>query len=446
MPVLNPRFAPESFAPALAQHVFLIAIHSEPEVPFLHRGHPMQRMQVLLMNPEEGLSFIDRDDTVGPLPALPPRRLMAPDTRPARIPCEITGEILRDRNGKLYEKVGNSVRPVNQLFTGARGEMIDLVPVRNDGPDSRFQQRPSGAAKRAEDATEPSDPGEDAAASTSDSNQDAKPLREVVRPLIPEPGLWRLVRYADFLDAITPQLADPRRLRPGHQLACYVQVLELTVTQTLGALEQSAAHELGSASKLLPLSYDLCRRFGLSLPRPSFALAGARRAYAPGVAPAGSRFLTLRVAFDPTADATPRADPQVAPPSGTTPKPDSPASPAPAESVSRSSIPEEFMKPWELKFTRDEAVYDMTLATSKNKLQRFLARVKNRISASELKKWHALLLGKTPEQQLWGVTPPKGATTDPRIRRWAEQTLQLGGYDVARMLVEWEIYWRRKGL
>ena len=63
-----------------------------------------------------------------------------------------------------------------------------------------------------------------------------------------------------------------------------------------------------------------------------------------------------------------------------------------------------------------------------------------------MKKWHALLSGKTADEQLWAVKPPRGAFADTRIRRWAEQTLQLGGYDVARMLVEWEIHWRRKGL
>ena len=40
----------------------------------------------------------------------------------------------------------------------------------------------------------------------------------------------------------------------------------------------------------------------------------------------------------------------------------------------------------------------------------------------------------------------EGALVDARIRRWAEQTLQLGGYDVTRMREEWEIYWRRQGL
>jgi hypothetical protein len=162
--------------------------------------------------------------------------------------------------------------------------------------------------------------------------------------------------------------------------------------------------------------------------------------------PTGARFLTLRVALDPTADVAPPAEPQAAAPApASTSKADAPRA-APVPAVSQSSIPEEFMQPWELKLSRDEAVYDMAIETSKNKWQRFLTRVMHHSSMRELKKWHALLLGKTSNQQLWGVTPPKGAMTDPRIRRWAEQTLQLAGYDAAKMIIEWEIYWRRKGL
>ena len=74
----------------------------------------------------------------------------------------------------------------------------------------------------------------------------------------------------------------------------------------------------------------------------------------------------------------------------------------------------------------------MTLATSRSTWQQLLDRLLNRVSRRDMKKWHALLSGKTPDQQLWAVKPPKGALMDARIRRWVEQTLQLGGYDVAR--------------
>ncbi len=104
------------------------------------------------------------------------------------------------------------------------------------------------------------------------------------------------------------------------------------------------------------------------------------------------------------------------------------------------------MKPWALRLSRDEAIYEMTLEASRNGWQRIIARLKNRISGRDMKRWHALLLGKTADQQLWEVKPPKGALADARIRGWAEQTLRLAGYDSGKTLLEWEIYWRRKGL
>ena len=260
--------------------------------------------------------------------------------------------------------------------------------------------------------------------------------------------MWRLVRFADFIDVIAPQLADPRRLQPGHQLACYLQLYELTSTMPIVALEEAAVRELGAAGKLLPLSYNLCRKFALSLPRPTFALAAERQVYSPGVVPAGARFMTLRVALDPTAEATvplPQTPPAAA---ATTTSQDAIAT-APASIATpalKTSFPEDSSKPWDLRLSRDEALYDMALATSRGAWQQLLDRLLNRVSRRDMKKWHALLSGKTPDQQLWAVKPPKGALVDARIRRWAEQTLQLGGYDVTRMRVEWEIYWRRQGL
>ena len=109
-------------------------------------------------------------------------------------------------------------------------------------------------------------------------------------------------------------------------------------------------------------------------------------------------------------------------------------------------MPEDSSKPWDLRLSRDEAMYDMTLATGRGAWRQLLDRMLNRVSRQDMKKWHALLSGKTPDQQLWSVKPPRGALVDARIRRWVEQTLQLGGYDVARMRMEWEIYWRRQGL
>lgn len=120
------------------------------------------------------------------------------------------------------------------------------------------------------------------------------------------------------------------------------------------------------------------------------------------------------------------------------------ARPAAAPPSAKTSIPDEFGKPWEMRHSRDEVVYDMNVAATRGGLRRLLHRMFHGISARDMKKWQALLTGKTVDQQLWSVKPPQGAFDDPRARRWVAQALQFGGYDVVRMQVEWEIHWRRQ--
>lgn len=423
--------APRNFAPELTHHIFLIAIRGEAEEPVVHRGNALHPMQVILTAAGDHPPFPGHEPPIGPLPPLPPqpRRLMQ---RPhgALMPREVTGEILRDGHGRLYEKLGDYVRPVTQLFTGARGEMIDLAPVRDvtpqplDGDGGRDDE--GGDAIEVDDSSGEASAPEDSA---------GKSLRELARRLVPEPGIWRLVRYADHVDAISPQLANPRRLQPNHQLPCYAQIHETTVSISVAALEEAASRELGHAGKLLPLSYDLCRRFAISLPRPPLGIA-ARPAKVPGMVPPGARFLSLRVALDPTADA---AKPAAVAPAETAP-------PAPSAEAARCAVPEEFAKPWDLRHTRDEVLYDMSLAASRGAWQRWVDRFRHRVSSRAMARWQALLSGKSADEQLWSIRPPRGAIADARIRRWVDHTLRLGGYDVDKMRVEWEIHWRRKGL
>jgi hypothetical protein len=66
-------------------------------------------------------------------------------------------------------------------------------------------------------------------------------------------------------------------------------------------------------------------------------------------------------------------------------------------------------------------------------------------SGRRLKKWRAMLKGKSFDDQLWAVTPPRGFSYHPAVRRLAEEMLTQAGHDPERMLVEWEIFWRRKG-
>lgn len=113
----------------------------------------------------------------------------------------------------------------------------------------------------------------------------------------------------------------------------------------------------------------------------------------------------------------------------------------------RVVIPEAFMRPWELRLSREEAIYDMHAEGRRSRILSLVERVRNKLDeAAELRKWHVMLAGKSADEQLWAVRPPRGGLTDPLVREWARRTLEGAGYDAASMLAEWEIFWRRKGI
>jgi hypothetical protein len=162
------------------------------------------------------------------------------------------------------------------------------------------------------------------------------------------------------------------------------------------------------------------------------------------------RVFRLQVAQDPTADDVVPEEQQ--PAIDLSPKELSASHNQPPVSQSglglKTAIPERYIKPWEFRSTRDEALYDMnvraTFAGWFSSLTGWLQRwTKGR---RELKKWQFLLNGKSADDQLWVIPLPKGGVSHPSIRDWAFRTLETAGYDPRSMLLEWEIFWRRKGL
>src|SRR5262245_42644870 len=217
MPVMSAfrvaNFSPDMLGPGLSRHVFLIAIR-ESQAPLVHGGRPLHPMQVMLAGPGEMPPLAGLEAAVGPLPALPPPHRLMRNANPsaALMPREITGEILRDGGGRLYEKTGDAVRPIHHLFAGSRGEMIDLAPIRDvldeaaaanasghgrwsaaDASSASSSAKPRDVYAGAEQDEVPSPPGE---------RRGERSLAELARRLTPEPGLWRLIRYADFIDVI----------------------------------------------------------------------------------------------------------------------------------------------------------------------------------------------------------------------------------------------------
>ena len=107
---------------------------------------------------------------------------------------------------------------------------------------------------------------------------------------------------------------------------------------------------------------------------------------------------------------------------------------------------EETLKPWEFRAGRDEVLYDLQAGVgSMGRLANLFRRLKNRMrNRPGYRKWQALLAGKDFDEQLWGVRPPEEAWWHPAVREWARRTLVLAGYEPDTMLLEWEIFWRRK--
>jgi hypothetical protein len=126
----------------------------------------------------------------------------------------------------------------------------------------------------------------------------------------------------------------------------------------------------------------------------------------------------------------------------------------------RTQIPQQYLNPLQFKVSREEVLYDMqgmlgTLPPQAQALTRWICIYPLRLlkvflsvlaSNRRLKKWRVMLSGKSLDQQLWTVTPPRSFSYHPTVRRWAEETLAQAGHDPKCMLVEWEIFWRRKGL
>ncbi|HSE90966.1 MAG TPA: hypothetical protein VLJ79_32455, partial [Candidatus Binatia bacterium] len=195
----------------------------------------------------------------------------------------------------------------------------------------------------------------------------------------------------------------------------------------------SIAHQLGLASllRIRPRIRDTFpREAGLLLPY--------------------ERVFRLQLAQDPTADDVVPAEHQSAiemPQQKSFASDNRPYPPVPGRGP-KTAIPERYIKPWEFKLSRDEALYDMNVrATFAGWFSSLAARLKSWIRGrSELKKWQFLLSGKGADDQLWAIPLPKGGVFHPSIRDWARKTLETAAYDSRTMLLEWEIFWRRKGL
>src|SRR5947207_2817440 len=275
------------------------------------------------------------------------------------------------------------------------------------------------------------------AAPSADAALEPVEERASFRTLLPEPGVWRVVRLGDFKPMLAPQMAHAERLQDSHRLPCYAQVYEAARPQHVEALAAAVVGAPEQVTQLHPLTPQIAARLELvpllASPRP------ARRRPDPGMLMPFERVVRLQLATDPSRSVG--AKEQAA-------AEDHDTVGAASNASIRTGIPDQLIRPWEFRLSREEAVYDMHAAAPRfpaltGLVRRLARRLRHR---DELGKWHALLAAKSRDEQLWAVRPPRGGYSDSAVRGWAARVLELAGYDPRTMLPEWEIFWRRKGL
>jgi hypothetical protein len=444
-----------------SSRVVLVAIHGGVVAPIPHERTSMQRMRAVVVPANQPHEF-DGPNLLPEvfrqqLPAMPPSLPMARDKRVQ--PRLVRGEILRGQEGRLYEKIGEQIRPLHKLVSGSAGQVLELVPFQEpiseisvpaDSKNASAESQKGQGGNPPHGGRQPKQNGE-----FSQAGPVAQPAREKPKPapyrkLFPDPGQERVIRLGDFKSLLAPQLAHPERVRDSHRLACYLQVYEVTRAQRLESLAAVSLGNAGCVSQLQPMTESVTQQLGLTSLlriRPQALGNFPREA---GLLLPYERVFRLQLAQDPTTDDATLAERQLAmncPAREPVASDEKPRAPASGRSL-KTVIPERYIKPWEFKLSRDEALYDMNVtATFAGWFSSLSIWLKSWIRGrGELKKWQVLLSGKSADEQLWGIRPPKGGVFHSAIRGWACKTLETAGYDPQTMLLEWEIFWRRKGL
>jgi hypothetical protein len=387
--------------------MFFVGIQREIAPPLVFGQNRLQRMRVILVEPHEAIDLAEaagEDSLPEVLPQLP-----APPHHLALQPRLVQGEILRGENDELYEKIGGRIRRLRRLVSGPRGEILDVVA--EPAPSTRPTQEDLPA------------------------QQEQQQQAPAIRKLLPGQGPRRIVSFGQYKEMMAPQLAHPERLRDAHRLPCHVQVYEVAAPQKFDAVSTAIFGNAGPSGRLQPLTHDVVinLQLGPLLPAPPrIPHLGQRES---GVVLPGERLFCLQLTGDPTAEENPE------PPAAATHEPVS-------HPALKTSIPERFIKPWEFQISREEALYDLSSAsTFMGAFGGTLWRLVNCLAfRREFRKWQVLLNGKSPDEQLWSVRPPRGGLSHRFILAWAQNALQLAGYDQRNMLTEWQIFWRRKGV
>lgn len=372
------------------------------------------------------------------LPSLSPRTLTPANGHSLR---PVTGEVLRNAEGQLFERHGERLRVLGRLLGGAQGQLFECVDAQplDDTAETLCEvhpgtaQRPASVGRAARTSAPPPPRRERTAlrergasrrsASPKPPAEAARKAAATVQALLPAPGKWVQVAVGEFSALLQGQLAHPERVASDYQLGAWLQVFEADAELDFAEAARQVLGDPQAAAGLAPWTPALAQRFAVVLGSHAGA-PPATGAKAQHIAP-GQRFFALRVASDPT------AVPVVGAESG---------NPS-ADTTLRSAVPAKWQLALPERVPRAQALARIQHAAPPPWWQRW----QHRVGSSARAAWRQGLQGRTLDEQLWAVPPPVHGLVDAQVRDWAATTLRLAGYDASRMQDEWEIFWRCRG-
>ena len=414
--------------------LLLLAIERALAPPVVHMRSTLQPMRVIVVGPNSFQGDVSYESGLETRVLLPHVLGSSPHAEPRFHQRIIQGEILSDENGKLYEKLGTRIREVHQLASSSNGELIELVPagsprLRLIGPAAEPKPVEPHEKTVAASARSSGRAAQDEVSQKGFIPLSSSPEKSTLpthRKLFADPGQWRVVFWGEFKEILSAQLANPERLRDSYRLPCYVQVFE---TQRAVAIEELAAAYAVENKQQTPL-YFLAEKLELVSLLPLLPAQHPTEQRPPRSLLPHERVFRLLVANDPTVDVGSAKSKTKISETPTSPSVEKKESEPPAKQAAlKDTIPGRFIKDWEFRISRDEALYDMntkpTLVGLVLRLFRRLRIIKRR---NEFRKWQALLAGKQTDEQLWEVRPPAELLAHPFVSEWATRTLTLGGY------------------
>ena len=449
------------------RRVSLVTVQEEIQLPAHHGLVAVRRLKVLRI--EQTSLPIDRL-----LEARPPIAAQTPGRKqieaathrglPPRQPepeleCQFDGrsvrlrnvhEIMTDDAGNFYEVNGGQLRPLGELVRDEHGRIFEVRPS-SDSPAAeaakeKLNESSSGHAQSAHGSTVGGSNPTEALPRPASAPAARKETSFGYHKICADPGLYLKLPWASVKSELAAQIRHPEKLRDDDEVECYAQIYEAERTLPAAHIADAEIGDGALHSQLHPLTREKAQALGVpELFRPTRypfeTRASSRQIHA------GQRVYRLWPVFDPTVH-------RVANPVG------QPAEQRNEQRTLLSQIPEQYLNSMYFKYSREEVLYDMksplgTLPPDSSAFSRRLfiyplrflkALLVSITSYRRVKKWRTMLEGKSPDEQLWTVTPPRGFSYHPRVRRWAEDMLASAGYDPGNVLIEWEIFWRRKNV